>query len=227
MMLIMSVNHDDILYSDDDFIIINKKFFQSCAPDKSGDPSLIDELKSLGILSSEAGIIHRIDRPVRGVVLFARTKRGTTAANALLQERKITKKYFAVLTQEPPQSEGVLKNYILKQRQGNKSRIVDQKSSASREGQLKYKLIGKTERYFLIEIDLITGRHHQIRVQFGHLGCPVKGDMKYGAKRTNKEGGIMLFARSIEFAHPFLKKEISVSAPLPEGPLWNCFIPFL
>ncbi|MBI9103561.1 MAG: RluA family pseudouridine synthase [Spirochaetales bacterium] len=214
---------EDILFSDQDFIVVNKKSFQPVVPDKTGDPSLLEDLIKSGLIEKSAAPVHRLDRPVRGVVLFARTARGLTEANRMLKGRFIKKTYLAVLENRPAEKSGTLKNHLLKSRSGNKSKILPEQGPDTREAILDYVIIGNTERYTMVRINLITGRHHQIRAQFSHIGCPIKGDIKYGSKRTNREGGIMLFAGSLSFTHPFNGSNLLIKAPLPEGALWGCF----
>ncbi len=221
----MDIKTEDVLFEDADFLILNKTEYRPVQPDKSGDLSLLEELgrDSKWKIAGNLGPAQRLDRPVRGVILFARTGRGLAAFNRLLQEKRVNKQYLAFLEKRPERNEGILKNHLVRQNAKNRSIVVDGPGKRSREAILSYRIPGQTERYTMAEIILLTGRHHQIRVQFSHIGCPVKGDVKYGAKRSNREGGISLFSRKLEFEHPFTGGYLSIAAPLPSEVLWNCF----
>ena len=219
----MSFSSELILYKDQDFIVLNKTEFQPVVPDKQGDRSLLEELLDAGLIKKDLGPVQRLDRPVRGVIMFARTEKGLKASSEMIRNGKIKKTYLAVLEKPPREPEGRLTDYLMKQRNGNKSRVVSGPGRKVKKAILDYRVIGNTERYTMVKINLVTGRHHQIRVQLSHRGCPIKGDVKYGARRSNKEGGIMLFSRQLEFDHPFSGEHLNVKAPLPEGVLWDCF----
>ena len=216
---------EDILYEDTHFLILNKREFRPVQEDRSGDPSLLKELLEdpRWKMDSRGGITHRLDRPVLGVIVFARTGEALAAFNRLLVKGPITKIYWAAVEKEPPAPEGILKDWLVKDGKRNLARVVKGPGKGAKEAHLEYRVLGKTERYWLLEIHLITGRHHQIRVQLAHMGCPVKGDVKYGARRSNPGGGIHLFSRRISFPHPFTGKPVTVTAEPPEDPLWNCF----
>lgn len=233
----------DILWEDGDFLVLYKREYRPVQDDRSGDLSLQAELRSLpaAVIPPEGGACHRLDRPVLGLLVFAKTRRGLSAFGEMLRERKVRKVYWAVTEKEPPAAEGVLQHRLKKDRRANRSRVVGQggmpapdatgvpdvpnvpETSGGKDAELSYRVLGRTARYWMVEIELATGRHHQIRVLLGHLGCPVKGDIKYGARRTNPGGGISLFAREISFTHPFTKEKLTFTADPPADPLWDCF----
>ncbi len=219
----------DVLYEDNHIIAINKKPSEIVQGDKTGDQPLSDKVK---IFLKEkynkpgnvfAGVVHRLDRPVSGVVLFAKTGKALTRLNELIRDRKIKKTYWAVIPKQPPQKQGKLVHYLIKNQQRNMSFAFDVEGKGRLRAELEYKLIGKSDRYFLLEVDLLTGRHHQIRVQLAEIGCPVKGDLKYGAARSNKDGSIHLHAKEIAFIHPVKQEKIVISAPPPKDPIWDNF----
>jgi 23S rRNA pseudouridine1911/1915/1917 synthase len=167
--------------------------------------------------------VHRLDRPVSGVVLFARTSKALARLNEMFREKEMKKIYWAVVKDRPPEEEGTLKHYLKKNEVQNKAYAYDTEVKGSKEATLSYKLLARAEKYYLLEIELHSGRHHQIRVQLAKVGCPVKGDLKYGYPRSNENGGISLLARKIEFIHPVSKEKISVVAPIPKGDIWGIF----
>jgi len=222
----MPIEKADILFEDNNYLILNKREFRPVQEDKSKDLSLLRELMDdpKWRMDARGGITHRLDRPVLGVIVFARTAAALAAFNLLLVKGPIHKLYWAVVEKAPPAEEGTLKDFLVKDGQKNTARVVQTPGKSAKEAHLTYRLAGKTDKYWLLEIDLITGRHHQIRAQLAHMGCPVKGDLKYGARRSNPGGGIHLFSRKIEFRHPFTGETISVSANPPRDPLWDCFL---
>lgn len=214
-----------ILYEDNHIIIINKKVGEITQGDKTGDEPLSDTLKAF-IARRDAkpgkvfvGIPHRIDRPVSGIAMFAKTSKALERLNAMFRDGGIHKFYWALVGNEPVPAEGELENWLYRIERQNKSYIC--KNGARRAdaklARLKYRTIGRTERYFLVEVQLLTGRHHQIRCQLAGIGCPIKGDLKYGAPRSNPDGGISLHARRITFIHPVRKEELTVEAPVPQS----------
>ncbi|HOY31811.1 MAG TPA: RluA family pseudouridine synthase [Bacteroidales bacterium] len=218
-----------ILYEDNHLIIINKRPAQLVQPDNSGDDSLEAEIK-LFIKQKyhkpgEAflGVAHRLDRPVSGVVVFAKTSKALVRLNEMLKNHQLKKTYWAVVKNKPPQEAGLLSQYILRNPRQNKSMVYDLPVKDAQSATLAYKVLAGSERYYLLEIDLMTGRHHQIRAQLAAMGCPIKGDVKYGFARTNADGSICLHARKIEFAHPVSKELLSVTAPVPESDIWKIF----
>lgn len=198
--------------------------------DKTGDRPLSEVAKEwLKVKYNKPGnvflgVVHRIDRPVSGVVIFAKTGKALSRMNKLFNSKEVEKTYYAAVCAAPPSNFGSLKNHLVRNQKLNKSKAVTKKSKNSKEAVLDYELIGKSDRYFLLSVKPMTGRHHQIRVQLSHMGCPIKGDVKYGAPRTNRDASIHLHARKVEFEHPVKKKPVVVKAPLPDDPVWSVLI---
>ena len=220
---------NDILFEDNHLIIFNKQPSQIVQGDKTGDAPLSDLLKAF-IKERDhkpgnvfLGVVHRIDRPVSGVVIFAKTSKALTRLNEMIKEGQIHKIYWAVVKNQPPEESGHLLHYLKKNEEKNKSFVYDKEVSGSRKAELTYRLIGVSQHYFLLEVNLLTGRHHQIRTQLSKIGCPIKGDLKYGFDRSNPDGSIHLHARQIEFIHPVSKEEIQVVADPPDDKLWASF----
>ena len=208
-----------ILFEDNHIIVFNKRAGEIVQGDKTGDEPLSETLKSF-IAQRDGkpgqvfmGVPHRLDRPVSGVCLFSKTSNALERLNDMLRNGDIHKTYWALTANKPPKEEDTLTDYLVRNEKQNKSYI----SKTGKEARLKYKLIQTTERYFLLEIQLFTGRHHQIRCQLANMGCPIKGDLKYGAKRSNPDGGISIHARNIQFIHPVKKTEVDVTAPVPDS----------
>ena len=206
-----------ILLEDNHLLIFNKRTGEIVQGDKSGDEPLSETLKAF-IAQRDAkpgqvfmGVPHRLDRPVSGVVLFAKTSKALERLNEMLRKGEIHKTYWALTAGEPPKESDILTDCLTRNEAQNKSYV----SKNGKEARLKYTVIQNTERYRLLEVELYTGRHHQIRCQLSHMGCPIKGDLKYGAKRSNPDGGICLLARRIQFIHPVKKTEVDVTAPVP------------
>lgn len=219
----------DILYEDNHLIIVNKRVSDIVQGDKTGDLSLDKKIK-LFIKQRDhkpgevyLGIPHRLDRPVSGVIAYTKTSKALSRMNEIFREKQAKKIYWAIVKNRPPKDSGLLEHYIRKNEKQNKSYVSDVEVKGSKKASLTYKLIGKSDNYFLLEIDLHTGRHHQIRAQLASVGCPVKGDLKYGFPRSNKDGGISLHARELFFTHPVKKTEISVIAPTPEEDIFSVF----
>lgn len=217
----------NIVYEDNHIIIVNKTTSEIVQGDKTGDTPLCDLLKSY-IKERDAkpgnvfiGTVHRLDRPVSGLVVFAKTSKALARMNEMFQKGEVHKTYWAIVQNCPNPTEDTLTHWLVRNEKQNKSYAYDKEVPKSKKAVLDYCLIGHTERYFLLSINLHTGRHHQIRCQLAKIGSPIKGDLKYGAKRSNPDGGISLHARRIQFIHPVSKKEIDVTAPVPEDNLWK------
>ena len=216
-----------VLYEDNHLIAVKKNAGDIVQSDQTGDKTLAEEVKSYIKRKYKKpgevflGIIHRLDRPVGGVVVFARTSKGLSRMNALFREKKMAKTYWAIVEEKPPFENGELVNWLKKNQEKNRSRAYDSEVKESKKAELTYRLLGRSRHYYYLEIQPKTGRHHQIRIQLAHLGCKIKGDVKYGAKRTNKDGSIHLFARSLAFTHPIKKEKIIIRANPPIDPLWN------
>lgn len=216
---------DQIIYEDNHLLLVNKRAGELVQGDKSGDSCLVDEIKSF-IKERDnkpgnvfCGLVHRLDRPVSGVVIFAKTSKVLSRMNALVKERAIEKTYWAVSKNCPEPMEGTLRNWLSRNEKMNKSFVVaDGTKDNAKEAVLDYKVIGRSQGgYYLIEVNLHTGRHHQIRCQLANIGCPIKGDLKYGAPRSNPDGSISLHARRVSFEHPVSHLKIDVEAE----PSWN------
>ncbi len=217
----------NILYEDNHIIAVNKSSSELVQADKTGDECLSDTLKRYIAKKYNKpgnvflGVVHRLDRPVSGVVVFARTSKALQRLNKMFREKEVSKKYLAVVKERLPSEEGTLVNYLKKNEKQNKSYAYDRPVKGSREASLSYRLLARTDRYYLLEIDLHTGRHHQIRSQLAYAGSPVKGDLKYGYPRSNMNGSISLHAWKIKFVHPVKKEEIEIVAPVPAGDIWT------
>ena len=217
-----------ILYEDNHIIAVNKTCSEIVQGDKTGDQPLSETIK---IYLKEKydkpgdvylGVTHRLDRPVSGVVLFAKTSKALTRLNEMFRNQEIKKTYWAIVKEKPEQSEGRLEHYLTRNEKQNKSMAYDKERSDAKKAALSYKLIAHSDTYYLLEIQLETGRHHQIRCQLAKMGCPIKGDLKYGFPRSNPNGGISLHARSVEFIHPVSKQLIQLTAPMPlDDKLWK------
>ena len=216
-----------VLYEDNHLIAVKKNAGDIVQSDKTGDKTLAEDVKSYIKRKYKKpgevflGIIHRLDRPVGGVVVFARTSKALSRMNSLFREKKMAKTYWAIVEEKPPYENGELVNWLKKNQEKNRSRAYDIEVKESKKAELTYRLLGRSRHYYYLEIQPKTGRHHQIRIQLAHLGCKIKGDVKYGAKRTNKDGSIHLFARSLSFTHPIKKEKIIIRANPPIDPLWN------
>ena len=218
-----------VLYEDNHLIIVNKRCGEIVQPDPSGDVSLEetvkDYLKKKYDKPGEVflGVVHRLDRPVSGITLFARTSKSLLRLNSMFQEKLIRKTYWAIVKDLPPDETGTLIHYIVRNNKTNRSYAHANESAGSKRAVLHYRHIVSSDRYHLLEIELETGRHHQIRCQLAAIGCPICGDLKYGYSRSNLNGGISLHARRIQFQHPVRKEEIDLTAPLPDDPFWKIF----
>ena len=218
-----------IVYEDNHIIVVNKTASEIVQGDKTGDEPLSERLKSyLKVKYNKPGnvfigVTHRLDRPVSGLVVFAKTSKALSRLNAMFQTKEVKKTYWAIVTAAPPQEEGELVHYLVRNEKQNKSYAYDRERPESKRAILHYRLLAHSERYWLLEVDLQTGRHHQIRCQLAKMGCPIKGDLKYGAPRSNPDASICLHARHIRFIHPVSKEQIDLTAPLPDGNLWAAF----
>ncbi len=219
----------EILYEDNHLIAVFKRSSDLAQSDKTGDSPLENDVKAYIARKYNKpgevflGIVHRLDRPVSGVLLFARTSKALERLNEMFRTRQMKKIYYAIVKERPPLEEGTLKNYLKKNETQNKSYVYDNEVKGSKEASLSYKIIGRSERFYLLEIELHSGRHHQIRAQLAKAGCPVKGDLKYGFQRSNEDGSISLFARRLEFIHPVKKEPVIITAHFPEGDIWHHF----
>ena len=217
-----------VLYEDNHIIAVNKTCSEIVQGDKTGDTPLSETVKAYIKAKYNKpgevflGVTHRLDRPTSGVVLFARTSKALARLNAMFQSHEqIRKTYWAIVQGVPKQPEARLENWLTRNEQQNKSYIAKPGAKDAKQAILTYRTLAHGEHYTLLEINLETGRHHQIRCQLAAIGCPVKGDLKYGAKRSNPDGGICLHARKIEFIHPVSKQPICITAPIPEDSLWQ------
>lgn len=216
-----------VVYEDNHIIIVNKQSGEIVQGDKTGDRPLSDIVKEY--LKEKyhkpgnvfLGVVHRLDRPVAGLVMFAKTSKVLPRLNKMFCDAEVHKTYWAIVKNAPPFEEGMLENWLVRNEKQNKSYAYDHEVPNSKKALLTYREIGHTDNYHLLEIQLMTGRHHQIRCQLAAMGCPIKGDLKYGASRSNPDGSISLLAHKIEFMHPVSKEEICVEAPLPDDNLWN------
>ena len=218
-----------VLYEDNHIIIVNKTGSEIGQGDKTGDKPLSEIVKEWIKEKYNkpgnvfCGVTHRLDRPVSGIVVFAKTSKALPRLNKMFQDKEIKKTYWAIAKNKPREPEGTLTNYLVRNEKQNKSYAYDTEKPDSKKAILHYKLIGQSDKYNLLEIDLETGRHHQIRCQLAKMGCVIKGDLKYGADRSNPDGGISLHARKITFIHPVSKELIEVTAPVPDDNLWKAF----
>jgi 23S rRNA pseudouridine1911/1915/1917 synthase len=219
----------EILYEDNHIIAINKKSSQIVQGDKTGDEPLVELLKKF-IKERDSkpgdvflGIVHRLDRPVGGVIIFAKTSKALSRMNDLFRTGDINKTYLAIVKNAPPKQHDVLTHYLLRNEERNKSYAYDFRMKHTKEARLEYTVIGKSDNYILLKIRLFTGRHHQIRSQLAAIGSPVKGDLKYGFDRSNKDASISLIAYSITFVHPVKKETVNITAPLPDTDIWSVF----
>lgn len=217
----------EVLYDDNHIIIVNKEAGEIVQGDKTGDTPLSEIVKHW-IKEKYAkpgnvfcGVVHRLDRPVRGVVLFAKTTKALQRMNEMFRNGDVHKTYWAITKNLPPKQEDTLTHYITTTERNNKSYATLEERPGSHKAVLKYRVIARSDNYNLLEINLLTGRKHQIRVQMSAIGCPIKGDLKYGAQRSNPDGSISLLARNIRFIHPVSKKPIDVTAPVPDDNLWQ------
>ena len=226
-----TIENIEVLYEDNHIIVVNKQAGDIVQGDKTGDMPLSDIVKLyIKIRYNKPGnvflgVVHRLDRPTSGAVIFARTSKALSRMNEMLKKHLVEKTYWAIVKNKPEKDKDTLTNYLKKNHKNNKSTAYEHEIKDSKKAILHYELISSSDRYHLLEINLETGRHHQIRVQLAKIGCPVKGDLKYGFDRSNKNAGISLHARQIRFTHPVSKEEIMVTAPTPQDDIWQFLIP--
>lgn len=219
-----------VLYEDNHIIAVNKTCSEIVQGDKTGDEPLSETIKKyLKEKYSKPGdvflgVTHRLDRPVSGVVLFAKTSKALTRLNEMFKTQQVKKTYWAIVKERPEQAEGRLEHYLVRNEKQNKSVAHIKMVPGAKKASLTYKLIGASDSFYLLEVHLETGRHHQIRCQLAKMGCPIKGDLKYGFARSNPNGGISLHARHVSFIHPVSKEQIDITAPTPsDEKLWSVF----
>lgn len=216
-----------VVYEDNHIIIVNKTASEIVQGDKTGDVPLSETVKQY--LKEKyhkpgnvfIGVTHRLDRPVSGLVVFAKTSKALSRLNEMFKNSEVKKTYWAIVKQTPAETEGELVNYLVRNEKQNKSYAYDTEKPGSKKAVLHYRLIARSDNYSLLEVDLKTGRHHQIRCQLAKMGCPIKGDLKYGFPRSNPDGSISLHARRVRFVHPVSKELIDVVAPVPSDNLWR------
>ena len=219
----------DVVYEDNHIIIVSKRSGEIVQGDKTGDRALVDMVKEYIKAKYHKpgnvflGVVHRLDRPVSGLVIFAKTSKALSRLNEMFRIGNVHKTYYAIVKNIPIESENELSNWIVRNEKQNKSYICNHEVKGSKNARLKYSVVGKTDRYALLKIQLMTGRHHQIRCQLAHIGWPIKGDLKYGFPRSNPDGGISLLSKRVEFIHPVSKKMICVEIPFPDEALWRAF----
>ena len=219
----------EVVYEDNHIIIVNKRSGEIVQGDKTGDRPLSDIVKDYIKEKYQKpgavflGVVHRLDRPVSGLVVFARTSKALTRLNKMFAEGEVHKTYWAIVKSDK-KSIGewrTLENWLVRNEKQNKSYAYDHEVPNSKKAILRYRTIGHSDNYTLLEVNLMTGRHHQIRCQLAAMGCPIKGDLKYGAPRSNPDGSISLMSRRVEFTHPVSKEKIIVEATIPDDPLWR------
>lgn len=223
------IRKEDVIYEDNHLLIVNKPAGLLVQGDKTGDITLSEQAK---LYIKERydkpgdvflGVVHRLDRPVSGAVILARTSKALERMNRLFKERDIKKKYWVITTHRPPNTEGELVHWLKKNSKINKTAAFNKEVSGSQKAVLNYKLTGRIAEYYLLEIELMTGRPHQIRTQLAKIGCPVFGDLKYGDSHRSKDGRIYLHSRAVSFEHPVKKEKMSFTAPLPNDQIWKLF----
>jgi 23S rRNA pseudouridine1911/1915/1917 synthase len=219
-----------ILYEDNHLIILNKEASEIVQGDKTGDEPLSEKLKHY--LKEKynkpgnvfLGVVHRLDRPVSGVIVFTKTSKALARMNQLLKQRALKKAYWAIVKKPPPANEGTLVHHLVRKEKNNKTYVYQDAIKNSKEAILDYRLLAKSEDYYLLEVDLKTGRHHQIRAQLSAIGCPIRGDLKYGYPRSNPDASISLHARKVAFEHPVSHEQLEIAAPPPQEVLWDYFV---
>lgn len=220
---------DRILYEDNHIIIVNKQAGELVQGDKTGDTPLSESLKDFIKTRDNKpgnvflGVPHRLDRPVSGIVLFAKTSKALSRLTDMFRRKVIKKTYWAITEQKPDEQSGMLRGYMIKNQEKNKSFVSDSEKKGHKEAVLNYTHLMSSDRYHLLEVDLQTGRHHQIRAQLAHMGCIIKGDLKYGAARSNPDASISLHAREVKFDHPVKEQPIEITASCPQDNLWAFF----
>ena len=216
-----------VIYEDNHIIVVNKRAGDIVQGDKTGDKPLSEVVKSYIKQTYNKpgnvylGVVHRLDRPTTGIVVFSKTSKALPRLNKLFAEKDAKKTYWAIVNLMPPKEEGTLVHWLRKNPKNNKSYAFEKEVEGSKKAVLHYKVLRHLKSYYLLEIDLETGRHHQIRAQLAAIGCTIKGDLKYGADRSNKDGSIHLHAKTLSLTHPVKKILLSLTAPLPDDPVWN------
>lgn len=217
----------EVLYEDNHLIAVNKHAGEIVQSDKTGDATLADEVKAYIKEKYNKpgevflGIVHRIDRPVSGVVLFARTSKALARLNEMFKNHTVTKIYWAITQDRPKEESAELRHYMAKNEEKNRANVSVSPRTGYKEAVLSYTLLASTPNINLLEVSLQTGRHHQIRAQLSRIGCPIRGDLKYGAKRSNEGGGINLHSRKLQFKHPVKDEMVTIVAPLPKDNVWS------
>ena len=220
-----------VVYEDNHIIIVFKQSGEIVQGDKTGDRPLSETVKEYIKAKYHKpgnvflGVVHRLDRPVAGLVVFARTSKALARLNEMFRKGDIHKTYWAITKNMPKEPQATLTNWIVRNERQNKSYAYDREVPDSKKALLSYRVIGHTDHYHLLEVHLMTGRHHQIRCQLAHIGCPIKGDLKYGAQRSNPDGSISLLSHEMTFVHPVSKETVHVVAPLPDDNLWRALAP--
>lgn len=228
--ILSNKNNLQILFEDNHIIIVNKLAGDIVQGDKTGDKPLSEVIKSY--IKDKynkpgnvyLGVVHRLDRPTTGLVIFAKTSKVLPRLNALFVSKDINKTYWAIVKNTPPKTEDSLIHWLKKNPKNNKSSVYVKEVKDSKKAILHYKILKKLDNYFLLEVNLETGRHHQIRAQLSTIGCPIKGDLKYGSERSNPDGSIHLHARHITFKHPVKNEPVNITAHLPIDPVWDACI---
>lgn len=225
--LVSNKDNLQILHEDNHIIVVNKRVGDIVQGDKTGDKPLSEVVKEYIKEKYNKpgevflGVVHRLDRPTTGIVVFARTSKALTRLNEMFSQRATQKTYWAVVKNKPPKAEDTLVHFLKRNPQNNTSKAHLKEVSDSKKASLDYTIIKTLDNYFVLEINLHTGRHHQIRAQLSAIGCPIKGDLKYGFDRSNPDGGIHLHARQLVFTHPVSKENLVITAPTPNDAIWN------
>jgi 23S rRNA pseudouridine1911/1915/1917 synthase len=227
MKILSTKDNLQVLHEDNHIIAVNKRVGDIVQGDKTGDKPLSDVVKEYIKEKYDKpgevflGVIHRLDRPTTGIVVFAKTSKALTRLNEAFKNRETKKTYWAIVKNMPPKEKDVLVHFLKRNPKNNTSKAHTKEVPESKKASLEYTIFKKLDNYFALEINLHTGRHHQIRAQLTAIGCPIKGDLKYGFDRSNKDGGIHLHARTLEFLHPVSKNSINLTAPIPTDPIWS------
>ena len=217
----------EVVYEDNHIIIVNKACGEIVQGDRTGDQPMVESLKQwIKVKYNKpgnvfCGVTHRIDRPTSGLVVFARTSKGLSRMNELFRNGNVHKTYWAIVKNQPPKQHDTLTHYLISQERNNKTYVTKPGTKGAVKAVMDYSVIARSNNYFLLEINLHTGRKHQIRAQLSHIGCPINGDLKYGAPRSNPDGGISLQSHRIHFIHPVSKQLVDVTAPVPHDTLWQ------
>lgn len=216
-----------VVYEDNHIIVVYKESGEIVQGDKTGDTPLSDIVKDYIKEKYQKpgnvflGVVHRLDRPVSGLVVFARTSKALSRLNEMFRSGDVNKTYWAITKEQPAELEGRLEHWLVRNEKQNKSYAYTREKPGAKKAILEYKVIGRTDNYNLLEVRLLTGRHHQIRCQLAAMGCPIKGDLKYGARRSNPDGSISLLSRRVQFVHPVSKQLIDIVSPVPDDNLWQ------